>query len=238
MVFERVTAAPSDRQIDLCTSWPRKLKPSSFDKPPTLHRPSPFHRILFPLLFRLVGCPTGTSLPPCECVASSSDSPPINRYSTLSCALTFPDVNVLLCILVVSRWCGFSGSTDRIYSSRVYSCWFLMHVLRITCPCGWSGCVALFSFNVFCLLRYPCLISPPFFSPPHPTMVITVWIFVFGLSGVGLIVHLCAALAVSSICHIQCTSMQFSDGVEKKFKHFILNSHNLKLLFQRWRDEK
>lgn len=106
---------------------------------------------------------------------------------------------------------------QNIQQPCIFLCWFLMHVLRITCPCGWRGCVVVFLSVFSVLFNSPSV----FLSLSHPILVIAVWIFVFGLSGVGLIVHLCAALAVSSICHIYCTSMQFSDGVEKKTSLYL-----------------
>lgn len=235
MVFWCVNAAPIDYQLDLYTSWRQKWNLQASTTLPPSTPLSPIHWILFPLLFPLVGCPTGTSLSPCECVASPSDSPPINRYSTLSPALTLPDVNVIYLCCLPLVWLFWVQTWQNIQQPCIFLCWFLMHVLRITCPFGWRGCV-VFLFQ--CSLYY--LIPPSILSLSHPILVITIWVFVFGLSGVGLIVHLCAALSVSSICHIYCTSMQFSDGVEKNFinKHFIWNSRHLTLLFQKWRAEK
>lgn len=113
-----VSATTVDCQIDLYASWPHKWNLQASQQPATVHLPSTFHRILFPLLFQFVGCPTGTTLPPCECVASSSDSPSINRYSTLSCALTLPDVNFIYpcCLPLVWLFLG----PNWIYSSPVY----------------------------------------------------------------------------------------------------------------------
>lgn len=189
-----------------CSSvWTPPPLTTSSDKPPALQPTFPFSPNPLPSLVPIGWLPTGTSLPPRECVASSSDSPPINRYSTFSCALTLPDVNVLYPCCLPSVW--FPGSKhDRIYISCVYSsvgcmCW--------KCPCGWRGFVYCF-FQ--CSLSY--LISPLVFFPlPPPTPTLR-----HGLSGVGLMVRLCAA--VSSICHISCTSMRFSDGVDKHFTLF------------------
>lgn len=202
-------------QIDLYTPRPHKLnlQASTATHPPP---PSPLFTESSSLscsnwLAAWVG------LPPCECVASSSDNPPINRYSTLSCALPLPDVNVIFPCCLPPVWFLWVQTWQNIQQSCIFLCWFLMHVLRITCPCGWRGRAVFFFLSVFSVLFNSSSV-PLFLS--HPIIVIAIWIFVFGLSGVGLIVHLCAALAASSICHIYCTSMQFSDGVQKSFTLF------------------
>lgn len=119
MALGCVKAAPVDLQVDLCTSPQFKKNWTT----PIFQPRSSFHQILSPLLFQLVGWPTGTSLPPCERVASSSDSPPINRYSTLSCAFNFDSCkrhkSLLSAVGVIFLILG--SEQLRIYSSCVYS---------------------------------------------------------------------------------------------------------------------
>lgn len=128
---ERCTCWPPNQPKGTVT--PQKKRPGCQAPTP----PLPVHWTLFPLLFPLVGRPTGTPLPPCERVAWSSDSPPINRYSTLSCAFTLPCVYLMYPCCPPSLW---------LFGSKPSKC---TAVLFWSMPWesrrfGWCGCAAFF----------------------------------------------------------------------------------------------
>lgn len=127
------------------------MKPSTSPSPSS---PSPIYQILFPLLFPLAGCLTGTPLPPCECVAPSSENPPINRYYTAKRNLY---LSMLSAVGVALRF-----KDGRIYSSHVYSSGFhawLWNVVLVEMFLFFFTSVVSFLFLVwlFVYLFFPCL---------------------------------------------------------------------------------
>lgn len=138
-----------------------------------------------------------------ESVAPSSDSPPINRYSMLSCSLTLPDVSLIYPCCLPLVWPFDSDWTE--YTATLY-------ILLISDAC--LGSNIFFWLKLLCLFHFfphQCsyLNSPLLFFLFHfRLLLIAVWIFVFALSGFELIIHLCTLLAFCPICYIDCTSMQ------------------------------
>lgn len=161
--------APSSVQLPgsplSCIQTPPPPRPSATLRPP-IYQP------LSPLLFLLAGCLTGTSLPPCECVDPSSESPVINRYCSLS-AKCKPFTSLLPGV-GVALWFNW----ERIYSRCVYSC-VLMHALRIMCY--FSSCSSLLSassdFISHCLTLISLLISPHLCGPPWFLFLVCIYVF-------------------------------------------------------------
>lgn len=168
-----MNAEPIDYQINPNASWPHKFK---LQGPTQTHPPSSpsslIHQILFPLLFPLVGCPTGTSLPPRECVTSSSDNPPINRYSTLSRVLTL--LELYLKSLLSSVGVAFLGPNMREYTAALYiPLLFFDACLENN---FWLMWLCFFSVNVLLMPPPPLCLSPP---PRYRNVNLCIWLIWF-----------------------------------------------------------
>lgn len=160
-----------------------------------------------------------------ESVAPSSDSPPINRYSMLSCSLALPDVSLIYPCCLPLVWPFDSDWTE--YTATLY-------ILLISDAClgsnifFWLKLLCLFHFFPISVLlfKFPSVVFPVSLSPTSYRSVnlciclIWFWAYHSSLRPSCFLPHLLHRLYQHAI---------FFDGKEKSF---IWKSCHLKLLFQ------
>lgn len=117
----------------------------------------------------------------------------------------------------------------------IFLCW--LHVLRITCPCGWLGRAVFFYFQCSVLFNSPSCLSPLLLYLPLMSFL---WLqyeslylayLVWGLSFIYVLLSLSLPSVTSTVP--ACSFMM----VWRKCS-FIWNSRHLTLLFQKWRAER